>query len=125
MPGAHAHVSSHSSHTHGHNHNHTTHPTNASHVHHNAHHGAYSENRASGLKAAVNNPRTTHAGRTHAQHELHSMGYPSAHPSLGTRLRHFFHLPAKSHGKTHHHGYSTGSSHSHTAKTTQGRAYDY
>nr|ODN86531.1 hypothetical protein L203_04233 [Cryptococcus depauperatus CBS 7841] len=51
MPGAYAHVSSHSPHTHGHSHHRTTHPAHASHVHHNAHHGAYSQNRARGPKA--------------------------------------------------------------------------
>ncbi|WWC89767.1 uncharacterized protein L201_004693 [Kwoniella dendrophila CBS 6074] len=70
---------------------------------HGAQHTSHRQNRIRGLKAAINNPRTTHAGRDHAQHQLHSMGVKSNHPSLGTRLRHLFHLPGKSHHKNHNH----------------------
>ncbi|WWD16090.1 hypothetical protein CI109_100515 [Kwoniella shandongensis] len=83
------------------------------------HHDTYRENRIRGLRSAINNPRTTHAGRTRAQHELHAMGARSTHPSLGTRLRHIFHLPAKSRGhRTTHHGGSHTRSHHHGHTTT-------
>ncbi|KAL7424129.1 hypothetical protein Q5752_001714 [Cryptotrichosporon argae] len=59
--------------------------------------GTYRSNRIRGLRGAINNPRTTHAGRREAKFELRSMGAKPNHPSLGTRLRHFFHLPAKHH----------------------------
>ncbi|WWD01213.1 hypothetical protein V866_008154 [Kwoniella sp. B9012] len=82
-------------------------------------HTSHRQNRIRGLKSAINNPRTTHAGRNHAQHELHSMGVKSTHPSLGTRLRRLFHLPGKSHGRrstrTTHTPYST--THSSTRTT--------
>ncbi|WWC69282.1 uncharacterized protein I206_103220 [Kwoniella pini CBS 10737] len=83
-------------------------------THHSTHHGTHRQNRIRGLKSAINNPRTTHEGRNHAQHELHAMGVKS------TQLRHFFHLPGKSNGhtstRTTHTPYSTT-----TSKTT--RAY--
>ncbi|WVW82902.1 hypothetical protein I302_104916 [Kwoniella bestiolae CBS 10118] len=70
------------------------------------HHTSHRQNRIRGLQGAINNPRTTHSGRSHAEQQLHHMGVKPAHPSIGTRLRHFFHLPGISHGhrstrKTH------------------------
>ncbi|KAF9535075.1 hypothetical protein CPB83DRAFT_843434 [Crepidotus variabilis] len=41
---------------------------------------------AGGYKAALANPNTTHAGRRHAKHELHSMGR-SSHIPLMTRIK--------------------------------------
>ncbi|KZV91531.1 hypothetical protein EXIGLDRAFT_769776 [Exidia glandulosa HHB12029] len=56
------------------------------------------ERRAAGLKAALHNPNTTHDGRKHAKHELRAMGRgreAHGHPSLGSRLRHLFHIPSR------------------------------
>ncbi|KAJ7477114.1 hypothetical protein B0H11DRAFT_1726603 [Mycena galericulata] len=44
------------------------------------------ERRAGGLKAALANPNTTHNGRKHAKHELHSMG-KSAHVPFITKVK--------------------------------------
>jgi hypothetical protein len=75
-------------------------------------------------RKAINNPRTTSKGRHHAENELIGMhvkpnkyAFPydvlmwevvklMIRPTLGTRIRHLFHLPAKSHGRnrgTHAH----------------------
>ncbi|KAJ7755681.1 hypothetical protein DFH07DRAFT_821380 [Mycena maculata] len=44
------------------------------------------ERKAGGYKAALANPNTTHQGRRHAKHELHSMG-KSAHVPFMTKVR--------------------------------------
>jgi len=57
------------------------------------------DRRAGGLKAALHNPNTTSAGRTRAKVELAEMGRGNearGHPSLTSRIRHFFGIPARS-----------------------------
>ncbi|ODN83396.1 hypothetical protein L202_01540 [Cryptococcus amylolentus CBS 6039] len=89
---------------------------------HHHHHGNHRDNRARGLRAAINNPRTTHAGRDNAQHELHAMGMRSTRPSLGTRIRHFLHLPGKSHNRRHtHRAHTTAPSTTTTTTSTHHR----
>ncbi|ORX33729.1 hypothetical protein BD324DRAFT_638360 [Kockovaella imperatae] len=66
-------------------------------------HTSHRQNRIRGLRSAINNPRTTHAGRTEAKAELHAMGATANKPSFGTRVRHLFGLPGKSHHRNKHH----------------------
>ncbi|WVF72025.1 hypothetical protein IAT40_006837 [Kwoniella sp. CBS 6097] len=80
-------------------------------------HTTHRQNRVRGLKSAINNPRTTHAGRNNAQHQLTSMGVRPTRPSLGTRLRRIFHLPGRSHGNRSHHGTSRSHRRTHHAHT--------
>ncbi|GFZ45723.1 hypothetical protein JCM24511_03452 [Saitozyma sp. JCM 24511] len=54
-------------------------------THAHAHHGSYRENRIRGLRAAINNPRTTHHGRVEAKHELHAMGARSNRYAAASR----------------------------------------
>ncbi|KAL7415543.1 hypothetical protein BDY24DRAFT_413138 [Mrakia frigida] len=48
--------------------------------------------RAGGLKAAINNPNVTSAGRKDAKHQLHAMGLRAPKERFSTRLRRFFGL---------------------------------
>ncbi|KAI9637896.1 uncharacterized protein MKK02DRAFT_42275 [Dioszegia hungarica] len=58
---------------------------------------SHRKNRIRGLKAAINNPRTTDDGRAGAQAELNHMGVRPTKPSLQTRIRHFLGMGGKSH----------------------------
>ncbi|TDL29775.1 hypothetical protein BD410DRAFT_780264 [Rickenella mellea] len=56
------------------------------------------DRRAGGLKAALHNPNTTHAGRRNAKAELRMMGRgreAHGHPSVMSRIRHMFGIRSK------------------------------